>query len=234
MRNFYFTSIVFVLLSSTATAQDNNRLLFSNTLHRNLKIYSKKSELAYRNGNIDRANFLFDSLVQCQLAGTTFDDFNLKRYRKNRQRISSFNKPIFLITYASWCIHRKGEIKALNKLARQYGNNIQFIVLYWDRKQSLKKLSKKFDRYIVFCYAHETYNKDAYLVSTLKHSLGFPIFYFLDEKRTVVAIKRNTIQLRPSATYSQAFDINYAFFKDNLNCLLINSKNNTSQGLAKH
>ena len=231
MRDFYFTIIILILLSSTVTAQDNTSFLFSNTLHRNLKNYSKKSDIAYRNDNIDRANFLFDSLVRHQLIGTTFDDFNLKRFHKGRQRISAFEKPIFLITYASWCVPNKGEIPALNKLARQYGNDIQFIVLYWDRKSNLKKLSKKFDHHIAICYAHETYNKDAYLVSTLKHSLGFPILYYLDKNRTVIAIKRNTALHIPRATYSKALDANYKVFKDNLSCLL---NTNDSPILAKN
>jgi len=223
MRNFYFISTVFVLLSSTVTAQDNHSILFSHTLYRNLKLYAKNSDIAYRNRDMDRANFLFDSLVQHQLIGSLFDDFNLKRYHKSRQRLSTFKKPVFLITYASWCVPGKGEIPALNKLARQYGNTVQFIVLYWDRKSNLKKLYKKFDRRILICYAHETYNKDAYLVSTLKHSLGFPILYYLDKNRIVVAIKRNTATSTPRATHSKALDANYKVFKNNLSCLITNN-----------
>lgn len=234
MRNFYFIAIVFAFLSSTVTAQDNTTLLFSNTLHRNLKAFSKQSDLAYKTGDLERGRFLFDSLVQHQLTGTVFDDFNLKRYHKSRLRLSAIEKPIFLITYASWCVPGKGEIPALNKLARQYGKNVQFIVLYWDRKASLKKISKKFDSRIMVCYAHETYNRDAYLVSTLKHSLGFPITYLIDQNKNVVTLKRNKSSLNQKATYAKAVEANYAIFKESLNYLLIDTANATKQILAKH
>lgn len=233
MRNIYFI-IVCLFLSSTVTAQDNTTLLFSYTLHRNLKSYSKQSDLAYRTGDTERGRFLFDSLVQNQLIGTTFDDFNLRRYHRSRLRLSTVTKPIFLITYASWCVPGKGEIPALNKLARQYGKDVQFIVLYWDRKADLKKLSKKFDSRIMICYAHETYNKDAYLVATLKHSLGFPLTYLLDENRNVVSIKRGIVKPDQKITYAKAVDANYTSFKENLNCLLINKISRSSQRLAKH
>ncbi|WP_286914977.1 TlpA family protein disulfide reductase [Flavobacterium sp. UBA4197] len=233
MKKFYVTNIALLLLSSTVPAQDNGTILFSYTLHKNIRQYSKKSDLAYTKGDIDRGTFLFDSLVKNQLTGTTFDNFSFKRLKKSRLYLNSIKKPVFLITYASWCVPSKGEIPALNKLAQRYGKDIQFIVLYWDRKNNIKKIAKKFNSRIEVCYAHETYNKDAYLVSTLKHTLGFPTSYFLDENLKVVNIKRGGAILTEKATFTKALDLNYRTFQEGLSCLLINVDSH-SQRLAKH
>ena len=89
------------------------------------------------------------------------------------------------------------------------------------KKQNIKKRAKKFDKNIAVCYAHESYKNDASIVATLKHTLGFPTSYFLDQELKVVSIKRGGAQPPPKSSYVKAYTMNYDVFKDGLSSLLL-------------
>lgn len=198
-------------------------LYFSNAIKINFHKYKKESTLAFILGNTERGQFLFDSLVQHRLIGTTFDNLTFKKNSGSRLKLSSIEKPMLLLTYASWCVPAPGEIPALNKLARKYGKDVKMVVLFWDRKQKMKKLARKFSSKITVCYAHEYYKNDAIIVSSLKHTLGFPTMYYLDENRKVVDIRRCGVY-NPSSkeSYSKSYALNYNAFLDGLSTILVN------------
>jgi len=207
--------------------------LFSDAVRINLSKYKNESELAYKNKDFEKGRFLFDSLVKNQLIGTRFNDYSFKKINGNKLKLSAIKKPIFIQTYASWCVTGKAEIASLNKLAQQYGKDVEFVVVFWDKRQNVKKIAKKFNGRIIVCYAHETYKNDAYAISSIKHTLGFPTSFYLDENRKVIDIQRNGTTISPKMAYSKAFDENYASFKNGLSKILIGRVNPKEQ-IAKN
>jgi hypothetical protein len=194
------------------TAEENSHI-FSFSIHKNINKFISTSNAAYKNKNIEEGKSLFDTLVVNHLKGKQFDNFTFKKFgSRNPVALKEIKKPIFLITYASWCILSLGEISALNDMAFKYKDKAQFIVLYWDRRENLTKIVKDFSKDIQFCYAHDTYNDDTYLISTLKHTLGFPTTYLLDENLKVVNISRGGIVTPPvivdpkDPNYKQKFE----------------------------
>lgn len=205
------------LFSQSDTLSLNDTTYFSNAIRINLNKYKIECALASRTGDTERSKFLFDSLVQHRLAGTTFDDFTLKRVNRSKLQLSSIKKPIVFITYASWCVPTQGEIPALNKLAQKYGKDIQFVVLFWDRRNKMKKLAQKFNHHVIVCYAHESYSNDSRIVSILKHTLGLPNTFFLDENLKVSDIRRCGIQVPlPKANYQKGYALNYNAFLEGM------------------
>ncbi|ESU28614.1 hypothetical protein FSS13T_00750 [Flavobacterium saliperosum S13] len=228
MLKFYFKITAFCLLSYSVTAQDSAHALFSYNIHKNIKPYIRNSNAAYEKGNFVLGKTLFDSLVYNHLVGTKFDDFSFKRVHKKRLHLASIKKPVYLLTYSSWCVPAKGEIPALNKLAKTYGKDIQIVVVFWDRRKDMKKIARRFHSQIEVCYADETYNRDCYLVSTLKHTLGIPTTFLIDEGMNVIDIRRGGINLGPKTTYATSFELNYNRFYDGISALIINE--NTANG----
>ncbi|ESU19687.1 hypothetical protein FCR2A7T_18490 [Flavobacterium cauense R2A-7] len=224
MLKFYFKIIAVCLLSYTVTAQDSAHALFSYNIHKNIKPYIKSSNAAFEKGNVQLGKTLFDSLVHNHLIGTKFDNFSFKRVHKKRLHLNAIKKPVYLLTYSSWCVPAKGEIPALNKLAKKYEKDIQIVVVFWDRRKDMKKIAKKFSYQIEVCYADETYNKDCYLVSTLKHTLGIPTTFLIDEGMNVIDIRRGGINPGPKTTYTASFELNYDRFYDAISVLIINEK----------
>lgn len=229
MLKFYFKITAFCLLSYTVTAQDSAHALFSYNIHKNIKPYIKSSNAAFEKGDLILGKMLFDSLVHNHLIGTKFDNFSFKRIHKKRLYLNTIKKPIYLLTYSSWCVPAKGEIPALNKLAKIYGKDIQIVIVFWDRRSDIKRLAQKFSYNIEVCYADETYNKDCYVVSTLKHTLGIPTTFLIDEGMNVIDIRRGGINLGPKATYTASFQLNYNRFFDGISALLINESSSKSR-----
>lgn len=230
MKQHYLLFAVVFLLSYTVCAQDSAHELLSYNLHKNIKPYIKSTNKAFEKGNIDLGQNLFDSLVQNHLIGTRFDDFSFRRMNQKKLHLNTIKKPIYLLTYSSWCIPSKGEIPALNKLAKKYEKDIRIVVVFWDRKNDIKKIAQKFSWRIEVCYAHETYNKDCFLVSTLKHTLGLPTTFLIDENMNVINIKRGNVNPGPKTSFADSFNRNFNQFHESINMLLLNRRTHQSRG----
>jgi thiol-disulfide isomerase/thioredoxin len=222
----FLLTILFTLSISFSYSQDTINY-FSDAIRKNSKSYTKASNKAYERNNIKEGKDLFDSLVKNKLIGTKFDDFNLKVYKEKNVKINRINKPIFIITYASWCVITKGEIPALNILAKEHRNDMQIIVIFWDKKSDIKNIAYKFSDDIKVCYANENYAKDAHLVATIKHTLGFPTSIFIDENKNVVNIKHfeNTIKIK--TPIKQAIITSYNYFSKDINENLVRAFSNS-------
>lgn len=190
--------LLLILLIGPALFSQNNpnisdKVYFSEALSIHLKDYNKKADLAYRYRDYDRAEQLFDSLTNNLLEGSYMDDFQFNSLEKKEKtvQLSDFQKPVFLITYASWCVPGKGQIPALNKLASQFSGKIDFVVLFWDNKETAQKLSEQFIDKIKVVYVDETRNKGAYVVKQLKHSLGLPTCFLLNADMRIADIRRS-------------------------------------------
>ncbi|RZJ29923.1 MAG: redoxin domain-containing protein [Flavobacterium sp.] len=212
--------LLIVSRSISAYGQDET-VYFSDAIKTHLQKYNNQSDAEYEKGDTAKGQALFDSLVQNYLVGSRFNDFSFKSVDNRKVRLSKIKKPVFIITYASWCVLGKGEVPALNKLARKYAKNIRFIVLFWDKKSEAKKIGRKFSGNITVCYANESYRNDGRIVATLKHTLGFPVSYFLNSNLDVVDIKRGGVQTDPKMPFREAMTLNYNLFDDRLTeCLL--------------
>lgn len=214
--------ILIFIFSFSETYSQDAIVYFSDAIKANIKTYNKASNRAFDKKDFIEGQRLFDSLVQNKLLGTQFDDFSIKSYHSKHVKLSKIKKPVFIITYASWCVLSKGEIPALNKLAKEHRNDIEFIVLFWDKKSKIKKIAHQFSNDIKVCYADETYDNDSRIVSTLKHTLGFPTSFFIDENKKVISIKRISNQLKPRTAFSVALSVSYENFSKNINESLLN------------
>jgi thiol-disulfide isomerase/thioredoxin len=224
MRRF----LLILILSLTITpsyCQDTITYL-TDAIKENLRPYKKASNSAYEKRNIQEGKDLFDSLVKNKLVGTKFDDFNLKVYKEKNIKTNRISKPIFIITYASWCVIPKGEIPALNILAKEHRDNLQIIVVFWDKKKDIKNIAYKFSSNIKVCYANEYYSKDSHVVATIKHTLGFPTSIFVDENKNVLDIKHFNNSIKLKTPIKEAIITCYNYFSKDINENLVNATNN--------
>lgn len=221
MRKILLTLLFLFNLYSTYS--QDTIMYFTDAIKENIAPYKRASNKAYENKDVTEGKNLFDSLVKTKLVGTKFDDFNIKVYKEKNIKLNRINKPIFIITYASWCVIPKGEIPALNILAKEHRDDLQFIVIFWDKKNDIKKIASKFNDNIKVCYANEYYAKDSHIVATIKHTLGFPTSIFVDENKRVVNIKHfdNTIKLK--TPIKEAIISSYNYFSKDINENLVNA-----------
>lgn len=206
--------LTFLMVSITAHCQED-RVLFSQALNAHFPKYDQKAKAAYRYRDYDRAEFLFDSLVQYGLKGSYMDNFRFTRLNKKPLDLYDLKKPVYLITYASWCITTKGEIPALNQLAEKYSDRIDFVILFWDTRKTTKQAAKAYNEHIKVVYVDELDNKDAFVVSRLKHSLGLPTTFLIDGNKQILDIRRGASHSYDKGL-EESIDVNYNLIFDGI------------------
>ncbi len=202
--------ILGILLSyfTDANAQLERRIPFSTAISAHIVKYNQKIDLAYQENDLERAEFLFDSLVTNHLNGTYMDNFSVYPLKGEPIKLQDYEKPIYLITYASWCVPGVGEIPALNDLADRFHDQIDFVVLFWDTKENLKGKEKEYTENIQLVYINEKTNQDSYIINKLKHALGFPMTYYMDPEKKILNIQK-MITHHSSETVSNSYNIHF-------------------------
>ncbi len=207
MRKLLIVGILFSFYSNLF-AQLEVKIPFSTAISAHIVKYNMKMDAAYREKDLERATFLFDSLVTNHLSGTYLDNFTVNTIKEEPITFSAYEKPMFLITYAAWCVPGIGEIPALNDLAERFHDQIDFIVLFWDTKENLKAKSKEYNEHVQLVYVDEKTNQDSHIVNKLKHALGFPMMYFSNEEKKLLSIQKIETH-HSSETLSNSYNIHF-------------------------
>ncbi|QAA83053.1 redoxin domain-containing protein [Aequorivita sp. H23M31] len=193
-------------------------ILFSEAIGLNIKKYTRNSQQAFAVQDFERAEFLFDSLVDNVVKGTYLDNFNVRKLSGKKIPFSRFRKPIFLITYSSWCTPGSGEIPALNAIAKKHYKEIDFVILFWDSRKNTRKAARSYSNKIHIVYVDELENTDNYIVERMKHSLGLPTSFLVDQNKRIIAVCRGT-QHFYEKEYQASYDMNYNSFLERASLL---------------
>ena len=211
--------LLLLMVSFTALSQENEpKMLFSKAIGKNIRKYRRESKQAYARKDLERAEFLFDSLVNNVINGTYLDNFNVRKFSGRKIELYKFEKPTYLITYASWCVPGAGEIPAFNDIADRYYNEIDFIILFWGSKKKIRKIKRKFSRRINILYVDEKENRYDFAIRTMKHSLGFPTSFFINADKKILDVRRNFLH-HYLKDYSSSYNSNYQSFTSGVSLL---------------
>ncbi|GHC52863.1 TlpA family protein disulfide reductase [Ulvibacter litoralis] len=204
--------LLFLLISISAQSQEiEPENLFSTKIGENIKKYRQNSQAAYAAKDFERAESLFDSLINNVVNESYLDNFKVKKLSGRKVELYDFEKPVFLMTYASWCTPGVGEIPALNEVANKFHDEIDFVILFWDTKKNVKKIASEYSSKFTILYVDEKENTHDHIVQTMKHSLGFPTTFFIDESKKIVDVRRGV--LHPyNEKYDTSFNLNYNSF----------------------
>ena len=215
--------LVFLFIGPIVFSQQEleEKTYFSEALYFNLSDYNRKADIAYRFNDYEKGKELFENFTSTHLEGSYMDNFKFRNLRKKEVQLYDFKKPVFLITYASWCVPSKGEIPALNELAAEY-KDIDFVVLFWDRREKAKVLAENFSKDISVVYVDESQNNGAYVVKQLKHSLGLPTCFLLSGDKKIMDIRRSVFP--PLQTEEEtAYRENYIALETSISNNLVDS-----------
>lgn len=212
-------TLLFLLFFSPFLAASQNleddRLFFSEALSMHLRDYNKKADAALKNNEIDLARRYFDSLVKYHLQGTVLDRLTFNGYNTSLRDFSEFEKPVILFTYDSWCIPNEGEIPVINRLCSEYSDLVDFVVLFWDDKKTVRKESKRFDKDITIVYVDDTQNEHMQTVSLLKHALGLNLSFVFSASHEILDINRR-LPNSLNVSYEDAYAQNASFISSQL------------------
>lgn len=187
---------------------EDTRMFFSEALAVHIPKYDQNAKVAYYHRDYEEGQRLFDSLIEHGLKGSYMDNFKFKNLNQEESSLYEFKKPIYFITYASWCITSEGEIPAINQLAAKYSDKIDFVILFWDDHKTTKKMSKSYNEHIKVLYVNEMNNRDSYVISKLKHSLGLPTTFLIDGNKKILDVRRG-VNHPYGKSFEESFDMNY-------------------------
>lgn len=190
------------LFCQLSYAQDDEPSLddfvFENVLA-NYREFDYKIHNAYLNQNYDKVEKVFKDFIEDNLHNKIMNDFTWNKFRSRHKSLYDIDLPIYLMTRSSWSLPNIGEIPAINKLAKKYKKEIKFVILFWDKKQKMRKQGRKYSRHVDVVYIDEMQNKDPYTIKALKHVLGVPTSFMINKDKRVMDV------YRPAA---MPFDIN--------------------------
>lgn len=214
--------LLFLFFPIFSYPQFKEQVSFSQAMGKNIKRYVQNSQKAYRDGDLERAQFLYDSLVDNVIVGSYFDNFEVKKPSGRKTEPFRAKNPIVLITYSSWCTPAVGEIPALNLLAKKYRSEVDFVVLFWDSRKKARKISSRFHSAVKVVYVDERENTHDHLVKILKHGLGLPTLFYIDAEKKITDVRRPAVHFY-GEEFQDSFNIHYSWFQDGLK-LLTNSE----------
>lgn len=232
MVRFLLLFLILYFTQPTFGQQEEEKIFFSEALSQHLPDYEKKAKKAYALRDYNLGKELFDSLVKYDLNESYMDNFKFNQLNSKEITFYDFKKPVYLITYSSWCIASEGEIPALNQLASKYHDKIDFVILFWDDKKTTRQMAKAYNENIKILYVDEMQNNDSYVIRQLKHSLGLPTTFLIDGNKKILDIRRGVTHAFEKS-FEESFDLNYNSIYDGIaNQLLGGEKNYPGQQTA--
>ena len=164
---------------------------------------------AWKDKESKKAIKLFDSLINTCIKGKYLSNYNFKTIKKKIVSTDKIDKPIVLLTSATWCGPCWGEIPTLNKLAKKYDGEIEFIVLFWNQKKDLKKMSSQYDRRIHLIPSEsEPIDKSSILISGFNHKLDYPAAYLIDKDKKILDLTRGAAAPSKTMKWNEVNRIN--------------------------
>jgi thiol-disulfide isomerase/thioredoxin len=212
--------VLMFLVTSILSAQGND-ISFSQALNVHLPRYIQDVEKAIVHREKDTIAHLFNHLVESKLVGTHFDDFQSNSLGKKNIPFSKFEKPVLLITYSAWSIPSKGELPALNELAKEYGDQIDIVLLFWSDQKTARKIAKKYHHRIKIRYVDDQDNKNTQIIRNLKHSLGLPLIFSISSEEEVINIEKRIVN-KLHETVENSYLQNMELYQNSIQKLLPN------------
>jgi len=225
MVRFLLLFLILILTQPSFGQKEEKKIFFSEALSQYLPKYEKKAKKAYDLRDYNLGRELFDSLVKFELNESYMDNFKFNQLNSKKITFYDFKKPVYLITYSSWCVSSEGEIPALNQLASKYHDKIDFVILFWDDKRTSKQMAKAYNENIKILYVDEMQNNDSYVITQLKHSLGLPTTFLIDGNKKILDIRRGVTHSF-GKSFEESFDLNYNNIYDGIANQLLGGGNN--------
>lgn len=215
--------VIGILCSLSGFSQTNTEHRKFSDTEKEIVRYRTLCQAAWDKNEATLALSYTDS-VKLSIVGSYVDEHTFKTVDNKLVSFESINKPVFLITSATWCSPCMAEIPALNKVAAEFSDRVTFLVLFHDSVDTkLAKVVKKYDSMIsVVPSERKEEDEHTLSISGFKHITGYPSNYSISTDRRITAYSQgatvastyvNEKGEKVTVTKQQADEINYIRLK---------------------
>lgn len=164
-----------------------------------------------------------DELINKCIKDSYLLNYDFKTDEDKVVSTKNIKKPIVIIAAAGWSAPCYGQIPALNEMVDIYHDDVEFIMIFWDKKDKIGRFKEKVDPRVVLVPAGEADKvaKGNLDISGFVHKLDYPTAYLIDKSKKFVDVKRGAAIPSKTVTKEQANETNAdeleAFIKKALN-----------------
>ena len=154
---------------------------------KNTPKYDEQIQELINTYDINQMDSLSHTLIGSQLSKYEWFDINGKNFL-----LGESGKPIYLQATASWCKPCAAMLPALNDMAEKYGDQVDFILISFDRNAKAQKYKSRLHNNIrLIPSTMETNPNDIKKVvaGDFTHIFPFPTTYFLTPDRIIQNIE---------------------------------------------
>jgi thiol-disulfide isomerase/thioredoxin len=187
MKKIFLGALLFLLqYTSIAQSITSKKRMFADT-EPIIKQYLIDCNKAWDNKDEKRANTYYDSINRC-ITNSYLGNHQFKTIKGKSIDLGRMKRPCFITVSASWCAPCRAEIPALNKIAEEYKDKIDFIVLFWDTPKETIELATQYSKSINIVPSAKRYKDDRHEINIggFKHFRGFPANYMVSIDKQIV------------------------------------------------
>ncbi|MBA6316923.1 thioredoxin family protein [Cellulophaga baltica] len=210
-KQFMKQTLLILTLTFTVQfyAQTDGKTYYKDVVENCVEDLNKQINQAWADKENEKAKKLFEQLIDDCIKGKYLSNYDFKTIKKDIISTDKIDKPILLLTSATWCAPCWGEIPTLNKLAEKYDGELELIVLFWNKKKDLKKMAGKYDMRIhLIPSENEPTDKSSIMISEFNHKLDYPAAYLIDKDKKIIDLTRGAAFPSDKMTWEEANDIN--------------------------
>ncbi|WP_159439321.1 TlpA family protein disulfide reductase [Tenacibaculum agarivorans] len=150
-----------------------------------------------------------EELISC-IKNSYLLDYDFKTDQDKLVSTKEIKKPIVLITAATWSAPCFGQVPALNRMVKKYHEQVEFIMIFWDSKDKIKRFQDKLDSRITLipAGADDKVEKGNLDISGFVHKLDYPTAYLIDKNKKFLDVKRGAATPSKTMNWDQVTDTN--------------------------
>ena len=139
-------------------------------------------------------------LIEC-IKGSTLLNYDFTDINGKVISTDKVKKPMFIIAAATWSGPFWGAMPALNQVIDANHDKIEFVMIFWDKEEKIKKMSHKITSHASLIPARETdkVERGNLDISGFVHKLNdYPTGYLIGKDKTIIDVARGAAS--PSKT----------------------------------
>jgi len=144
--------------------------------------------------------------------GTTILNYDFKDINGKVISTDKTKKPIFIAAIATWSGPVWAGVPAMNKIVEKNHDKIDFIFIFWDKEEKIKKVAHKFSKHIALIPPRkdDKVERGNLNISGFVHKIkDYPTGYLIDKDKKLINVFRGSAVPNKDLSMAQAIDIKY-------------------------
>ncbi|MEQ9301002.1 MAG: redoxin domain-containing protein [Cyclobacteriaceae bacterium] len=146
--------------------------------------------IAYKNDKTVIQAYLDSALTAIE--GSIIGDYTFVDVQDRVIKTTQLDKPLYLMTSASWCKPCISKIPAFNKAVEEYQDRVNFAVLFYDDSAKVQKMASDYNEsiYLVPSWRKRQSGDMDINIGGFRHITSYPTSYLINPEMTIMKLSQ--------------------------------------------